>query len=382
MLTRINLRHFKCFESLHLPLRPLTVLSGKNSSGKSSVLQALVLLHQTMREQEWSTRLMLNGDVMSLGTVADVVDGTHGRDSIEIGVEYDENQYHWIFSGDRSDMSMSIDCVKTPKGGVQKKPKQLQCLQPTPFAAGGESLAEHLKNLTYITAERIGPQDVYVLHDKQNTPVVGPRGEHAASVLYSGLDESVLEGLRLDAESRPQKRRQILVRMREFFPEFDMEITPIAKTNAVMLGLKTSDADEFHRPVHVGFGVTQVFPIVVAVLSASAGSIVLIENPEVHLHPAGQAAMGQFLADAAQAGVQVIVETHSDHILSGIRRAVKRGKVDAESVAIHFFCARGDEKISQVTSPTMDEAGNLDDWPDGFFDQFDKDATYFAGWGE
>ena len=77
MITKINLRHFKCFELLRLPLSPLTILSGANSSGKSSVLQALVLLHQTMREQEWSTRLMLNGDVIRLGTVADVVDEIH-----------------------------------------------------------------------------------------------------------------------------------------------------------------------------------------------------------------------------------------------------------------------------------------------------------------
>lgn len=382
MLTKLTLRHFKCFELLHLPLRPLTVLSGKNSSGKSSVLQALALLHQTIREHEWSTRLMLNGDVMSLGTVADVVDGTYGRDSIEIGLECDENEFHWIFSGDRSEMSMSVDLVKTPKGDAEEKPAQLQYLQPTPFVAGGENLAERLKNLTYITAERIGPKDVYVLHDRQSTPVVGPRGEHAVSVLHSGLDESVLDGVRFHAESRPQKRHQFPVRMREFFAGFNMEFTPVPKTNAVMLGLKTSDAEEFHRPVHVGFGVTQVFPIVVAALSSSVGSIVLVENPEVHLHPAGQAVMGQFLADVAQAGVQVIVETHSDHILSGIRRAVKGGNLGAENVAIHFFRARGDEKSSQVISPTMDKAGNLDDWPDGFFDQFDKDASYFAGWGE
>ena len=72
MLERIDLRHFKCFELLKLPLRPLTLLSGVNASGKSSVLQALVLLHQTMREHEWSSRLMLNGSTIRLGTVADV----------------------------------------------------------------------------------------------------------------------------------------------------------------------------------------------------------------------------------------------------------------------------------------------------------------------
>ena len=79
MVTRLDLKHFKCFDLLRLPLGHLTLLSGTNASGKSSVLQALVLLHQTIREHEWSTRLMLNGEAIKLGTVLDVVDKVHGR---------------------------------------------------------------------------------------------------------------------------------------------------------------------------------------------------------------------------------------------------------------------------------------------------------------
>ena len=86
MLTRLELRFFKCFELLRLPLAPLTLLTGLNASGKSSVLQALVLLHQTMREHEWSTRLVLNGAGVRLGTMPDVVDEVSGRRSFEIGL--------------------------------------------------------------------------------------------------------------------------------------------------------------------------------------------------------------------------------------------------------------------------------------------------------
>ena len=99
------------------------------------------------------------------------------------------------------------------------------------------------------------------------------------------------------------------------------------------------------------------------------------------MHPAGQALMGQFLADVARAGIQVVVETHSDHVLNGVRRAVKTGCIESEQVAIHFFRAGSDEH-PQVLSPTLDDTGNIDDWPEGFFDQFDKDANYFAGWAE
>ncbi len=89
--------------------------------------------------------------------------------------------------------------------------------------------------------------------------------------------------------------------------------------------------------------------------------------------------MGQFLSTVAQSGVQVILETHSDHVLNGIRRAVKAGQIPAERIAIHFFQSRSDDG-AQVVSPVLDRTGNIDTWPDGFFDQFDKDMNYFAGW--
>ena len=91
--------------------------------------------------------------------------------------------------------------------------------------------------------------------------------------------------------------------------------------------------------------------------------------------------MGQFLVEAANAGAQVIVETHSDHILNGVRRAVKSGGIPAESVSIHFFRPRT-EGEAQVISPLIDQTGGIDYWPDGFFDQFDKDMRFFAGWGD
>ena len=120
-----------------------------------------------------------------------------------------------------------------------------------------------------------------------------------------------------------------------------------------------------------------------AALSANRDDLLLIENPEVHLHPAGQAAMGEFLADVASAGVQVVIETHSDHVLNGIRRAVRSRTLSADDVALHFFRPRrGVEQdgVPQVESPSLDADGNIDAWPEGFFDQFDKDMNDFASW--
>ncbi len=380
MLTRLELDHFKCFERLRLPLSPLTLLSGSNASGKSSVLQALALLHQTMREHEWSTRLMLNGTVLRLGTVSDVVDKVHGRFTFEIGVVDGDVAYHWTFvEEERSEMSMAVDRVAVG-GATNEEPEVLRYLLPPAADASATSLATRLRRLTYITAERVGPREVYALEDRQIAPVVGPVGEHAVSVLHWGRDEHVLDELALPGVAAT-RLRQVEERMRTVFPGCALEVRQVPQANAVTLGLRTSDDTDFHRPIHAGFGLTQILPIVIAALSLTQEDILLIENPEVHLHPAGQALMGQFLGDVARAGVQVIVETHSDHVLNGIRRSVKAGRLAAEQVAIHFLRPRSTE-AAQVLSPLLDSSGNIDTWPDGFFDQFDKDMNYFVGWGK
>ena len=380
MLSEIELRLFKCFEHLRLPLSPLTLLSGPNASGKSSVIQALVLLHQTVHTHEWSTRLILNGTGVQLGTMADVVDAVHGRRrNFAIGLLDDDTAYLWEFNGEPEEMSAGIESVSVA-GEVSVRPRMLRHLLPASEDSIGLPIAQRLRDLAYITAERVGPRELYPIEDQRVAAAVGPRGEHAISLLYSGRDEYPSSGLVLK-EVPPIRLRQVEQRMRMFFPGFGLELARVPHANAITLGLRTSTEMEHHRPIHTGFGITQTLPIVIAALSANRGDILLIENPEVHLHPAGQALMGQFLADVASAGIQVILETHSDHVLNGVRRSVKGGQLDAEQVAIHFFKPRI-EGDAQVISPMLDPTGNVDAWPEGFFDQFDRDMNYFAGWGD
>ncbi len=414
MFNYITLRYFKCFEKLDLPLASLTLLSGTNASGKSSVLQALVLLHQTMREHEWSTRLMLNGKSVKLGTVMDVVNESKGGKSFEIGLTYKNLSYLWTFTGERNDLSMDVEKIniKNNESGTNNlidypklekdnkssiNPNYLQKLLPTYYSLAYNNF--HVPNLpkerkdngvvdihkplttgfSYITAERIGPRETYQLEDKQIAYSVGSQGEYAMSLFYLKRDDAILSELTLETESRNTLFHQVTARMQQFFPNCLLAVEKVQNANAVTLRLKTSSGTEFHRPANVGFGLTQVLPIVIAALSAQKEDILLIENPEVHLHPAGQALMGQFLAEVASSGVQVILETHSDHILNGVRRLVKSGKILPEDVALHFFRASSAD-AAQVVSPQINDHGDLDDWPEGFFDQFDKDMNHFAGW--
>ena len=379
MLSNVELHSFKCFEQLRLPLAPLTLLTGFNASGKSSVLQALALLHQTMNEHEWSTRLMLNGSTVRLGTVGEV----SGRRGYKTVIETENHRLSWVFTGERSEMSLAVQEVGIDDNSWNS-PGELRYLLPIehpgrPRVSGLdedttalESLTKSLRRLTYITADRMAPTELHPLEDQYQFKTVGSKGENTVSLLYRGREESVLERLVLP-DFRPLRFQQVEGQMRELFPGFEMDLQlATRRSNAVNLGMRTSNAVDFHSPVHTGFGLTQVLPIVVAALSADEGDILLVENPEVHLHPAGQALMGQFLAKVALAGVQVMVETHSDHILNGVRIAVaSKQLLGANEVAIHFF--GGAE--AGVTEINLNGNGSLSVWPSGFFDQAVEDLA-------
>ena len=392
MLTQIDLKHFKCFRTLKLPLGSLTLLSGANATGKSSVMQALALMHQTMREYEWSTSLILNGESVRLGSVADVVDEVHGRREFEISLLDDHRKsYRWKLKGDPHDISMVVTAVSidgVPKSDETGLKALRYLLPPIEFSSKKKDsvrikdFTRRIKSLAYLTAERVGPKETYSLQDPQLTPVVGSRGENAISILFFGRDQRVLDGLVIEG-TPPTRLRQIEAQMKRFFPRCELSIDGVDRTNSLMLGLRTSKSVRFHRPVNTGFGLTQVLPIIIAALSAERNDLLLVENPEVHLHPAGQARMGLFLAETARAGVQVVLETHSDHVLNGIRLAVKRNILDSDKAVLHFFNSRQEDSsasIPQVISPRLDHNANIDYWPPGFFDQFDTDLGDLIDW--
>jgi len=383
MLKEIELGYFKCFERTALPLSPLTVLTGTNASGKSSVFQSLVLLRQTMRVDEWSKRLYLNGVDLELGTVADVVDKVNGRFAFDIGIRSQDDSIHWRFDAQKKRDGFSIPINSVEINGQEHnrefiEANRLQFLVPESLSS--KTLTEQICGLTYLTAERTGPRPTYELQDNEVAKVVGPRGDNAIGILHQNRDKEVSEGLVI--EPKPATLlSQVGNRMRQFFQNTSIDVQKVQRTNLVTLGIRTSEQTDHHRPTHVGFGLTQTLPVIIACLNASPGDLLLIENPEVHLHPSGQALMGEFLAAVSASGVQVMVETHSDHVLNGVRRAVKKKITSASEVVIHFFQNR-EENESQVISPTINDQGEISHWPAGFFDQFDKDLNYFAGWGE
>lgn len=369
MLRELHLEAFKCFERLDLPLAPLTLLSGVNGGGKSSVIQSLVLLSQTLAEREWGRTLLLEGPDLALGGAADVLNQKSSRRRLVLGAATADERVEWSFrADDRRALSLDLERVtidETPadlSGGVR-------WLLPVARAEGSKVVSA-LRRLSWITAERTGPRELLPLRDAQGHTHVGARGELAAGLLYWRESDEVSGALCLPGAPRTLFH-QVRAQMQSFFPGCDLRVAPIDGASAVSLRLRSDSRSDFQRPQNVGFGLTQLFPILVALLGARAGDVLLVENPEVHLHPAAQQAIGALCARVAATGVQVVVETHSDHVLNGIRLAVKKKAIAPEGVAVHFFSPSRATGAYAPLSPRIDLEGRLDSWPEGFFDQFD-----------
>ena len=389
MIDSLYLEHFKCFAELRLPLGHLTLLTGVNAAGKSSVIQSLVLLQQTHLDSYGASALTLNGNLVRLGRFADVVDRQTGRDSFAIGISSQALRYQWNFQtvwkeAPTAPLASREAWFKNEKlsdkafvGG-----SFLPVLdQPTEATAIAEEISANLAAISYLSTDRIGPRETYPIATSVDTiNLLGPGGEHTGWFLLQNAERQVTPALCLDATTT--LLRQTEAWLAEFFPGAGLDLRAIEGTNLVTMRLRTSQSGEFHRPQNVGYGLTHTLPVLAAGLAAQPGQIIIIENPEAHLHPAAQAKMGNFLARVAAAGAQVILESHSDHVLNGIRRAVKAGLLPSEQVAIHFFNRRDqqtDDK-AQVVSPVVTKDGKIEHWPHGFFDQIDEDLAALTDW--
>lgn len=205
---------------------------------------------------------------------------------------------------------------------------------------------------------------------------LGPSGEFTAHFLSVWGEEPIPNStLAHPAAISLTLRHQVEAWLGEISPGTQINLTPNAGTDTITLQFAfmiDKVRSNWYRSTNVGYGITYALPILVAVLSSTPGSLLLIENPEAHLHPKGQAQMGDLLARAASGGVQIVVETHSDHVLNGIRVAVHDGKIRPDDVKLHYFQRRKEDGQSQVISPHIDQDGRIDTWPDGFFDEWDK----------
>lgn len=357
MIQKIQIKNFKCFEEISMEMRELNLLTGVNGMGKSTIIQALLLLRQT---NEWispgkENHVPLNGKYVSLGTLKDISYWYKKEDEISISVEEENHKYECKYNDEKNTLILQ---------NIIKK------LGPDVLSGEG---------FEYLSAERLGPRRYYDDLDGEtySSSQVGVRGEHTLSSLYSmGSDFKVYENMKHAQENSDMLEQQVNAWMSEISPGIKVKTIPYLDVN--MMGLRYAKqsrmGEESSNAMNMGFGVSYVLPVIVSLLKAKKGDLLIIENPEAHLHPKGQRQIGELAAKSAANGVQIIMETHSDHVLNGVRLSVKQKRIKPEQVGVHYFGVYEEDGIlkHEKTSPELLEDGSLSYWPEGFFDEWDK----------
>ncbi|GKQ34119.1 DUF3696 domain-containing protein [Streptomyces sp. A012304] len=368
MLESLTLTNFKAFAHQELRLAPFTLLTGLNSSGKSSVLQSLALLRQSYESDDLDPfgggegGLLLNEELVQLGIGQDVRHESYDETGphITLAVQGDGHTMRWsaVYEREADHLKLLPD-----EDRGRREPRHYL---PTLFGPGFQ----------YLKADRVSPQVSYPRshHAVSTRGFLGAHGEHTVNYLRAHQDDPVEASALLvpDAASHTLLG-QTEAWMQKLCPGVRLEAAGIDGTDTVRLsyrfGSGVSQSNRY-RPTNVGFGLTYVLPIVVACLSAKPGTLILLENPEAHLHPQGQTWMAYLASAAAASGAQIVMETHSDHVLNGLRLRVKQELLSADATAVHYF--RRKDQTSEVVSPVIGPDGRLSEWPEGFFDEWEN----------
>lgn len=350
MISSLFIDGFKRFRKQLFPLRKLSILAGLNGTGKTSVIQSILLAREAACSQH--ATISLNGPFgLELGTFEDVLN-RESTDTFNIQVAHGDSVQDFRFHEPENQLQEFY--VHVTLGGD---------VSPTFIREG--------RAFQYLGAERAGPRLLSkvsaVPHHMLN---IGPQGENSAQLLDSmsaySIPKERLSDSGADTSLLKDEVEAWLSRLTRPI-QVDTESFP----GIPMVAIKYRTEESWLRPTNMGFGVTYALPIVLAGLTAERDGLFLIENPEAHLHPAGQSQVGYFLAQVAASGVQVIVETHSDHVLNGIRRAIGESQLLVpEDAIIHFF-----DETNAPVALEFTVGGGISHWPPGFFDQFQIDVA-------
>jgi len=362
MITKLKISNFKSHHNTELNMGALTVLTGINSSGKSSVLQALLLLRQSFRKGRLTTGLDLNKPLCDIGKGYDALSRFAESNIITFAIEAGEI-YEWNF-----DMNGKMEDTFIPS--TKKLSMLPEFLLRLPLFTN---------DFQYLSASRwanrsLYPMDSYAVETEKQISLEYGQGELVAHFLEhygkrKDFDIQLEKVLHPDCTSK-KLLEQTIAWENEISPRITMTVEKKAEKVTVEYG--SGGTENRFRAENVGFGLSYTLPVIVALLAAAPDSLLIIENPEAHLHPRGQSKLAELIALAAQSGAQIIIETHSDHIFNGLRKSIAAQKIDRDKVKIHFF-ELNEDNISDCTEIQLSEKGRVLNYKKGLFDQFDED---------
>jgi predicted ATPase len=433
MFKSMRLKNFKAHKDTEIPLKPLTILIGANNSGKSSILHAILVLKQTIEDRSGKAALVTSGPLVELNGFYDILHCKNLEDCGPFGISLSltspsrspipSRTDEWEAQADRLDLEFSFsektneiqlalasiyDGEKKPyevrNGGnvfetelipatVRRRVKvYMQNFLPQLYFEFDEKLSKALieKAQAIFRLQHVSFQWTKVFHRihrvgplRQRVPWYSGLGTRTSSELGSG-GENLLAAL--GNTEKVEKTDQTLEQLVNswvadtsklgLLKKLHLEKLDRAGTVRMLLGDEIGGTKDVNVAA-MGEGISQVLPIIARLLRSSPGECLLIEQPELHLHPRLQAALGDLFIETTTKGKrQVIVETHSEHLLLRIRRRVAEGALKPEQVAILFVEKDGPE--CKVRELQMNGKGHLADWPKGFFDEAYQEAMAIA----
>ena len=391
MISELLLENFKLFgkETRFPGLKSINLLTGVNGRGKSTALQPLLLFKQTLLRSRSSRQVFLSGSFVDLGNASDVkhVDASITK-PIRIGFQEKAEQYFYTL-GVASDNSQALDIKKFESKGNSQLSVDVDANtlfhDLVPETGTISKLILPFQDVIYVSAERIGPKMSFA---PSSDDWIDKRGEHTIQMLYErqydNVDESIIEGMTdifhdIDEDELSPSVNDVLnFWMTKMFGTSAASVNYIEAANIYTLGISTEQkgGKAVFKPTNVGFGYSYALPILIAGLTARKGTILIVENPESHLHPSAQSMITKFLGLVANCGIQVFIETHSEHVLNALRVMVVQQKMKAQDINVLYFDSRLENYFETIA---IEENGKMDHWPSDFFDQAEKDLNVLLG---
>ncbi len=394
MITELRARNFKSWQDTSkLQFAPLTGLFGANSSGKTSILQVLLMLKQTVEHPlpDWNEPLYFGDEksLVNLGSLNDIIHQPANDPSLEIFVSwklpeklsmqtigevdtlsllfglfagilheiryvagehifqtYEADSKYEVFSPyGRDDAQSLFRCYGI--SGVSPSTQEI-------FSVLEEAFENLFSRVLYLGPLRDYPRRHYPW-EGDHPKGIGQYGEKTISALLSGRIR------RLPVDEQIPKWLQRL----ELIDSYDVQ--PVSDTGGDYEFLIKQYKGGPDVPLtDVGFGVSQVLPVLILCYYAPEGSILILEQPEAHLHPKVQSELGDVLIDVVKnRNVQIILESHSEHLLHRLQRRIAEEEISADQTAL-YFCQINDG-TSEIEHLDVDEYGNIRNWPQNFF---------------
>jgi len=356
MINKISVKNFKSLKKIDLPLKRLNILAGLNGMGKSSLIQVLLLLRQSHLIRTGKLELM--GYLVNIGKGSDALYQFAKDEDICFDIQWGKDNcadYKFQWDADSNALKRIISNNSE------------------------EHVDACIENLQYISADRLGPSIMCDMsHNSVEERNLGSLGEYTSHFLSVNGNRLKVAPERLhQSMASPFLANQVNAWLGEISPGVKINVTEVPGADKILLNyefeLKKGRTQPF-KPTNVGFGITYALSIIVALLIAENDQMVIVENPEAHIHPRGQAELGKLMALVAASGAQLIVETHSDHIINGVRVAVKEGVIPCVDVQCPWFhkVTTESEQYTDIINIQVDRNGELSEYPEGFLEEWNN----------